>query len=369
MKVVLLVSPALLTALLCWGVIRLGIKDAPDGGRKTQKTPVPTAGGLGLAGLLFLAFLSTQILKIRNGGAWPSLEESINPVTLFIIPCFVIGLWDDVVGIGARWKLLGIALLALLVTALSDGFVNSIPLPGLGEIILPSWFAILGAALFIFVITNATNFMDGSDGLAMGSAAIMLFAMLICLGLYQSSTHAPFEDVLESMSGLWVLAIPGFLFWNLRGELYAGDTGALPVGALIGMLGLYITREGQPVWVPVIIALPFLIDILLTMAWRVKHGRNMMQAHRDHAYQLLVRAGWPHWKVALLWWGFSAICGIAAMGLIYAQIAHANVLRKMGSVDYGANSFWLFLILLTVGTALWVWQRVTLGRRLEREGR
>lgn len=368
MKFVVLILPALLTALLCWGVIMLGIKDAPDGGRKTQKSPVPTAGGLALAGLLLLAFLLIQILKIRNGGAWPSLEESINPVTLFIIPCFVIGLWDDVIGIGARWKLLSIALFALLVAALGEGFVSSIPLPGLGEVTFPTWFAIFGAALFLFVITNATNFMDGSDGLAMGSAAIMLFAMLACLGLYESSVHASFEDVLKFMSGLWILAIPGFLFWNLRGKLYAGDTGALFAGALMGMLGLALTREGQPVWVPVIITLPFLIDILLTMAWRVKHGRNMMHAHRDHAYQLLMRAGWAHWKVALLWWGFSAICGGAAVGLLYLQIAHGYILYRAGLSDYGVGSFWVFLILLAIGTALWVWQRVTLGRRLESEG-
>ena len=42
--------PYLISLFVCWLMIRLGPKDAPDGGRKTQAAPVPSYGGMGVLG-------------------------------------------------------------------------------------------------------------------------------------------------------------------------------------------------------------------------------------------------------------------------------------------------------------------------------
>ena len=65
-------------------------------------------------------------------------------------------------------------------------------------------------------------------------------------------------------------AIIGFLIHNLRGKLYAGDAGSLGLGALFASLGLI---SGLQVWTVATLALPFLIDVLMTLIWRAKHGR------------------------------------------------------------------------------------------------
>ena len=157
-------------------------------------------------------------------------------------------------------------------------------------------------------------------------------------------------------------ALAGFLVWNLPGKLFAGDAGSLSVGGLIGGASVMFAIDG-PVLVPLTLCLPILIDVFLTLAWRARHGRPLMKAHRDHAYQLLLRAGWSHGKVARLWWGMTVICAGAVIAGPFASAAGL----------YGARIWPLdvivFAVLLIAGCGLWLRQRVTLGRTFLASGR
>jgi UDP-N-acetylmuramyl pentapeptide phosphotransferase/UDP-N-acetylglucosamine-1-phosphate transferase len=190
----------------------------------------------------------------------------------------------------------------------------------------------------------------------MGSAASMLYPTALMLFPHAwFSADSALPGTMVVLSVLTAQAILGFLFWNLRGKLYAGDVGALGAGAVIAVSGLVLART-YSVWVPATLTLPFLVDILLTMAWRARQGGNLFHPHRDHAYQLFLRAGWPHWCVALLWWGFCIVCGVAPVVAIDA------------STPSDATAFWIFITLCTTGSALWFWQRAVIGGRLKREG-
>ena len=105
------------------------------------------------------------------------------------------------------------------------------------------------------------------------------------------------------------------------------------------------------IWTAAILFLPFLVDVILTIFWRARNGQSIMTAHREHAYQLFLRSGWAHLPAAVLWWVFSWVCALVAM----------NVPDTL--------AVWVFFGLLAIGSALWLVQRVTLGRRLIAEGR
>lgn len=332
-----------LSVLFCRLVMMSGVVDAPDGGRKTQKSAIPTLGGIGI----FAAALAVMLIKLYRElpVSICEFEHLLGPIA-FVLASFLVGFVDDQRPLGAKLKM-GILLGFSIVGAAFGTYPDEMWLPGIGMVALHPIIGVFGAALWLFVVVNAVNFMDGANGIAMGSSAIMLGCFGLLLG-FVSVMSVGLGWHLSWQVGL-SFSLLGFLVWNLQGRLYAGDCGSLLVGASLGIAGL-IVAEYFGVWIAALILLPFLADVFLTLIWRAKRGRKLTEAHRDHAYQLFLRAGWPHWKVALLWWGFTlAVCGAA----YYAD---------------ARNRFTAFCVALAISIALWMWQRITLGRRLQHDG-
>lgn len=345
------IVPLSVSFLVCALMIRLGPMDAPDGGRKTQARAVPSAGGMGvLAGLLAALLLGNLLQPGGLGGPLATLAQTalVGPMLLVLI-AGLLGYADDRMNLRAGRKLLVLAA-ASVFAAIYGPHVTHLWLPGTGGegLALPVLFAIAGAGLWLFVMSNAVNFLDGANGIAMGSAAILLAALALIVAPPPGS--AP--GILFLLLVAAVAALCGFLAWNVPGRLYAGDTGALAVGALIGAAGLSVGVI-HSVWVPATLALPILIDVFLTLSWRARLRRPLLHAHRDHAYQLFLRAGWSHLQVASLWWGFCLVASLAAI---------------TGARLGPGPAFGLFVMVLVTGSALWIGQRVTLGRHLAAKG-
>ncbi|MGB3627073.1 MAG: hypothetical protein WA989_14675 [Henriciella sp.] len=294
----------IVSVLLCAAMKRSGIVDAPDGYRKLQTSPVPRLGGVGIMSAIALVLgpaavfhsaLPALLARDWLPGAVPTVWHALGASFMFA----AFGALDDIVELPALPKLLLVLVvciaapfLGIAVAAFETpfGFVNA-PL-----------LMMAGSALWLLVFVNAANFMDGSNGLSLGSMAIMLAGLGLCMMM---STRGGFPAGLACI----IAAIGGFLVYNLRGTLYAGDAGAFGIGGLFATLGLV---SGLPVWTVATLALPFLVDVLLTLVSRTKRKQPLFTAHRDHAYQALIKAGWSHIEVALVWWCLSAACAIAA---------------------------------------------------------
>lgn len=305
-----------ITAALCPLVIAAGVMDAPDSHRKVQATPTPTAGGLAIAAGTTLALVG---LIFWPGGQWamglaaPDVK-ALSGATALCGALLALGLLDDLAPPRAWLKFAMIALLGLTFSALvarADAFAF-----GAGGVLkLGLVVGVMGSALWLFTIINATNFMDGANGLAMGCSAVTL----ICLGGVAFAVSAPVAAAL-SLSG--AAALIGFLFWNFpRGALFAGDAGSLFAGGLIGAVGLILVQDGgvSP-FIPVLAAFPVLADVLLTLAWRVGQRRSdLLSGHREHLYQIGLRAGMSHRRVSLIYWAATAHCGLIALVAVFAE--------------------------------------------------
>ena len=319
-------------------VKRTGIVDAPDGVRKQQAVAVPRLGGVAIAAGTFvgglLGFIALYVL--RDGALAANLAEisaaamtlvSANtPLLILVAGAFVLGLWDDIWTANTKLKLLILGGISL--GAATFGLIPNALTSPWGEVSMPL-ILIIGSAAWLLVFANAVNFVDGSNGLAVGSLAIMMAGLAVT-----GTVSGTWE-----FSILWFAlfgSIAGFLIQNLRGKLYAGDAGALGLGALFGGLGLI---SGLDVWTIATLALPFLVDVLMTLIWRAKRGRNWLEPHTDHAYQRLIASGWRHLDVAILYWGLSATA--AAMAYIAAR-------------GGGAAPFVVFCGLWIAGMVLWV---------------
>ncbi len=310
---------ALVSAGVCAILLSRGPLDHPDVARKAHRAPTPTSGGLGIAagflagGLVLLIFFPVWEATLIAQGI-PLLAA----IVLFAFAFLFLGFIDDARSLSPRLKFL-IFTFAALAAAWRIGVVNQLPLGEGNTLYLPLFVAVIGSALWVFTLINSVNFMDGSNGLAMGSAAIGLVALGAIAGMLGSPAGA-------AICFCAVGALIGFLVWNFpAGRLFAGDAGALFVGAVAALASLFVIRRaGISPFVPAILFFPLLADVLLTLLWRLRRRRSLLDAHAEHLYQIALRAKWSHARVALVYWLAMAICGGIGVGMaLTARISQA----------------------------------------------
>ncbi len=272
-------------------VVFCGPADRP-GPRSAHVEVVPRSGGLGViaglgAGLLALA------LYYPNFGAQNALAAL---VALFFGVGFL-GFSDDLLGLGARFKFLLILLLAIALVGTIGPPTNFPTL--MGALPIPWILGFVGAVLWVFVMTNAVNFMDGANGL-MALTMAVAFLGLALIGYF---AHASLTMIL---SVLMLAALLGFLPYNLKtkAQVFAGDVGSLVVGFVYAGAGLLLVRETDGagfLYVGPLLVLPLLADVFLTLLLRAIMGENLLTAHCQHLYQRLIFSGRSHLFVTWLY--------------------------------------------------------------------
>ncbi len=266
--------------------------------RSSHNRPTPTGAGLAvLAG---------------TAGGTALLAPGDPAIAVLLGAAAALGLFgaaDDLLDLGALVKLLAQVATALLI-AWAATRVTTLPLaPGvIAE--LPALLGGLGSALFLLVLINAVNFMDGSDGLASGWAVVA--GAGLAAAAWQADQRAVAAAALAAAAGG-----SGFLPWNLGRRVFQGDVGAFFSAAFLGGLGLLLAERGAvtPYFV-VFAALPLIVDVLLTLVVRARRGGRLFDAHKEHLYQVWLQVtGQPHLALAWRVWALSALT--TAVGLLF----------------------------------------------------
>jgi UDP-GlcNAc:undecaprenyl-phosphate GlcNAc-1-phosphate transferase len=143
---------------------------------------------------------------------------------------------------------------------------------------------------------NATNLMDGLDGLCGGVTAIIAAGFLflaIHLAMFGGGMNSNW-DALRVVLGFALLgAILGFIPYNFNpASIFMGDTGSMFLGYSCGTLIILLAQE-RPKWflaAMVMFALPVL-DTVLAFARRYVAGRPIFQADRFHFHHQLLARG------------------------------------------------------------------------------
>ncbi|MBK8163354.1 MAG: glycosyltransferase family 4 protein [Gammaproteobacteria bacterium] len=218
---------------------------------------------------------------------------------------------------------------ALLLSGQLD--LTSIEIPGIStELALGTGMLII--ALFITWNINLYNFMDGMDGIAGG----MTIAGFVTLGLLG---HLAGDDYYAVICWVIAAASAGFLVWNFPpARIFMGDVGSSTLGLLVAAMSLWADRADLfPLWLSVLIFSPFVVDATLTLARRTLKGERIWEAHRDHYYQRLVRAGWSHRRTVLWEYGLMVICSACALLAFHAPVVMQwSILGAMACVYIAA---------------------------------
>ncbi|MGE3142018.1 MAG: glycosyltransferase family 4 protein [Hyphomonadaceae bacterium] len=337
------------SALACRLVIAAGVVDGPTMRHKAHGQPTPSSAGLAI-GIGYAAGICALVYPpVRE---WNELvtQRAAGDAATAMISAFLflgIGTIDDLWPIAARVKA-GLFVAASLAPPLFSSMRPEVIALGTGiSLELPFIVAVLGSALWVFTMVNTVNFMDGANGLAMGSTAIgLLFLGVVAYDAQRMQSAA--------LCFCGAAAILGFIVWNFPGgRLFAGDSGALFAGALAAIASLLVVRTNQvSPFVPAIIFFPMLADVLLTLAWRASRKAELLIGHREHFYQIGLRAGMSHVEVALRYWQASALCGV--IGFVAAVAGRGDwdyapmIAGEAGRALDAALSFLPFLALIAL---------------------
>jgi UDP-GlcNAc:undecaprenyl-phosphate/decaprenyl-phosphate GlcNAc-1-phosphate transferase len=280
---------------------------------------IPRIGGVAIA----IAFL----LALITGGQLESKEMIYFLVALALV--WLVGFIDDVRDLPPSIRLLAqtISGVMLYCNGIRVAISTSTVINFIGTIILILWFV------------NAFNFVDGSDGIAAGMAAVAASAFVALFAI-------------QHISGLLVVAVAllgcclGFLLFNFPpASIFMGDSGSTMLGFVLVWLALGFVRS-QPgsnlgLAAPLLFSSLPLADATFAVIRRVRERKSPFAGDRRHFYDLLLHRGWSPRRVAVASYAAAAI--FAFLGLL-AQYAHIG-----GEVVVGTSAL-IMALGLTLGS-------------------
>ncbi|MEP3653947.1 MAG: hypothetical protein ABJO36_03540 [Litorimonas sp.] len=294
---------AFLTSLAVAGFMSFaGLGDSSDG-RSAHSGTIPTSGGVAV-----LAGVGASLLAVSLLFPDLNLPRGFAPVMSLLFAIGMLGLVDDALTLGAKTKF-GIMILICGAAVWLIGAPTNLPFLGEPVTLLPV-FGFVGAMLWVFVVMNAVNFMDGANGM-MGLSLIIANVGLFGAGLIGGSATTLL------LSGLSLMTLLGFLPYNARrkAKIFAGDVGSLSLSFLFAISVLFLIKETPDKTLHLagpILILPILVDVLLTLVRRVRNKDNLLKAHNTHLYQRIIRHGFSHLTVS---W-FYALAALMCANLV-----------------------------------------------------
>ncbi|MCW7553201.1 hypothetical protein NX722_11235 [Endozoicomonas gorgoniicola] len=286
----------LLSVLLIkiWKLIAWNIQlvDKPNA-RKIHTSAVPLVGGI----VVYLSIFVTALIVGRN-----SIELYCYLAAAGAL--VITGAFDDKYDISAKLRLFIEFVAAGLMIFGAGIYVDNLGnLFGLGDVVLPAFVAVPFTILAVAGYINAVNMADGLDGMA-ASLGIMTIVTLMILVNGKQAFAIP--------SVTLAAALMGFLVYNLqivRGlrKVFMGDAGSMLLGFTFVWLVIDFSQSHgtstalfSPVTALFVLGLP-LVDMLATLARRIKKGQNPMKPDKTHVHHILLHAGYtPRQTLAII---------------------------------------------------------------------
>lgn len=312
-----------LTPIVRFIAFRVGAVDNPNA-RRVNGVPMPSSGGLAI----FISFLISALIlmpRVLKESIWTtSYFDYILPVVIGGLIIATTGFIDDIYELKPKTKMAGIILGAVVVWAFTDFRFDSFKIPFGGPLLeFNSVITFFLTVFWIISITNAMNLIDGLDGLVSGVSIISLVTMALVSYFFLPQT----DFYLTLTILLLIVCIAGFFPYNYNPAIiYLGDTGALFVGFMIGVLSLQGLKNSTAVTVvtPVIILGVPILDTTVAIIRRKLSGRPATEADKMHLHHRLLAMGFTHRGAVLVVYGIATLFSLIALLL--------NVSSRLGGV-------------------------------------
>ena len=253
--------------------------------------------------------------------------------------------WQSVIGLIAALYLAfsvsettNLRVLELFVRWVQSGFSNDLPpkadlmLPFIKTVSYPlGVFGFIGFSFFVIVgSSNAVNFTDGLDGLAimpvvLVGSALGIFAYIVGSSVYSKYLLFPYipgAGELLIFCGAMAGAGLAFLWFNAHpAQVFMGDVGALALGGALGTIAV-ITRQEIVLGIMGAVFVAEVLSVMIQVGWfkftkkRTGVGRRVFKmAPLHHHFE---KSGWTESQVVIRFWIITmllCLVGLASLKL------------------------------------------------------
>lgn len=288
---------------------RFGILDKPKDSRRVHSKAMPRFGGMAI-------FLGSMVALLIPAGMNANIKTAMIGGALM----YFLGVVDDIRDIKPVTKFVGQVLIASLMYAMGiritfiSNFFGSASQDAHANVILSAGVGYIITVLWIVGITNAVNLMDGLDGLAAGSVAIMSLSLAYIAYIHGSRLGSmPVCIALVAVAGGCI----GFLPFNFSpAKTFMGDGGALYLGYMIAVLSVISPLKQATVvgaLIPMLTLAVPIFDTAFAMLRRALKHESIMHADKGHLHHHLMAAGFGQRRSVLIIYGIVGIMGVVAV--------------------------------------------------------
>lgn len=256
--------------LAIWLAPRLGLVDDPTrASHKIHLHITPVVGGLILLPVIVIVCGLMGILG----------EKPVPAILISAVIIFLFGMWDDSKDLRPIGKILGQLTGAVVLILLGVQI----------QLFQQNWLNIALTLFWIVGVSNAYNFVDSMDGLAIGLACLAAaFFMLITIESQQG--------VVSLFSTILLGAGLGVYYYNAPpAKIFLGDGGAQLLGFILGAVAIAYNPVGYSRfaswYIPILLMGVPIFDTTLVVFSRMRRAKPVYQAGRDHTYHRLVKLG------------------------------------------------------------------------------
>ena len=323
------VTSLFLSVVLTWCIRDLanakGWTFGPKSDRHLHTIPVPRLGGVAIYISFITVVIVSAVVSHVRGVASPldtlPLLGLLGPSAII----FLLGLVDDLRSV-SPYRKFAIQAIAAVWLYLAGFGIHHLDLIANGQVF--RWtYGLPLTVLWVLLITNAFNLIDGLDGLAAGSA---LFSIVVVLVV---SLVAP-NPLVSFLAVVLAGATMGFLRFNFHpASIFLGDSGSLFIGFILAALALAGSQKAPTmiaVSIPILsLGLPIL-DVTLAVTRRFLSGKPLFSADRLHIHHKLLNLGLSQQQAVLILYAVSAAFGFLSLALLQGRAMIAFVLAIAG---------------------------------------
>ena len=286
---------------------KMKILDYPNN-RKIHVKKMPCLGGIGIAiifyfGILFIfGFTKIVISMILS--------------SLFVL---LIGLIDDIYDLNFKVKLFFQIIASIIFISFGENYIIQFSRIE-DKIIFSNNFSYILSIIWLVIISNAVNLIDGLDGLASGVCSISSFCLGFLCILSGNNTYA----MISFIFGITTLFFLKYNFYPA--SIFMGNSGALFLGFTLGQISILGALKGATfisiVLLALILGMP-LLDVLFAICRRLLLRKHIMLSDNEHIHYRLMKKGFNHKQAVLFIYAISLI--LALTGILVNKLKNFEI--------------------------------------------
>jgi UDP-GlcNAc:undecaprenyl-phosphate/decaprenyl-phosphate GlcNAc-1-phosphate transferase len=330
------IGTIILTPLIAKFAIIHRVLDQP-GQNKVHLEPKPLLGGVAI----FFCFALTVLIFLP-------LDEKLLSFVLATTVLLLTGLIDDIYNIKPIFKIIG-QIIAASIVILSDISLYRFMFDYFSRFHIPDFIVLVLLIGWVVLIINAFNLIDGLDGLAAGTAAIILIAMAISLVITGGNPN------IFGVQMVGLGACLGFLIYNFNpAKIFMGDTGSMLLGFALATMHLYTIK--YPFSAQLVLGSMFIfaypaLDITYAFFRRIRNKNSVFKGDKNHIHHIILSLGFSMRKSVTIIYLANII--FAAMAVLLLSLEIPTLYILMIGIITAICVFILFIMLIKFSRQNW----------------